>query len=370
MPTTWNALYLGNFGTQLDSTEGNNTSENAGVLVGQTFGSAGSPLSNQVVSVTTIEAGGSGSVMDIDDAGDQVQFDLGDGSGVQTNAFDGGALYNATLTYKDGSTATITAPVFQDAEGNLFLAPEYSENSDVGAMEAGAIESITLDSLAGDTYSGLVADRVLTEFVCFAPGTRITTPLGTRRVETLNRGDLIETLDDGPQPLRWRGVRTLDFSVAGENQKPVEIKPGAFGENLPARRLVVSPQHRILLRTGGDDVLAIAKALVPTPRVRRMDGVRRITYHTLLMRRHSILFAEGLAVESFYPGPYAMRLLTAAQRLSILAEFPGMLQDRWFYGTHVRPLLSRGDAEKLARTNRLRQAGVGASPLHYVSGCS
>lgn len=361
MPTTWNALYLGNSGTQIDSIEGNFTAENASAFVGETYGSAGTPLSEQVVSVTTIEAGGDSTVMDMSDSGDQVQFDLGDGGGTQTNDFDGGALYNATLTYSDGSTANITAAIFQDANGNLFLAPEFGENSDVDAMEAGAIESISLDSVAGDAFVGLASSRILTEFVCFAPGTEIATPRGPCRVETLNSGDLIETLDDGPQPLLWRGVRTLDFDTAESGQKPIEVKPDAFGVGLPLRRLVLSPQHRVLLQNGDDEALAIAKALVPAPGVRRMEGTRQVTYHTLLMRRHSIIFAEGLAVESFYPGPYAMRLLTVAQRLCVLAHFPKMLEDPWCYGAHARPLLPRQSAEELARAGLLRQTGVSRS---------
>lgn len=358
MPTTWNALYLGNSSTQIDSAEGNLVAENAGNFVGETYGSTGAPLSSQIVSVTTLEAGGDSSLMDVDDAGDKVQFDLGDGAGTQTNDFDGGALYNATITYSDGSTAQITAAVFQDANGNLFLAPEFSENTDVAAMEAGAIESISLDSVAGDTFSGMVSDRVLTEFVCFAPGTEIATPLGPRPVETLNRGDLIETLDDGPQPLLWRGARTLDFRVSGSSQKPVEIKPDAFGEGLPSRRLVLSPQHRVLLLDGRDEVLAIAKALIPASGVRRMEGVRQVTYHTLLMRSHSVILAQGLAVESFYPGPYALSLLTPAQRLCVLAHFPELQTDPLFYGPHARPLLSREAAEKRARAGRMRGIGI------------
>lgn len=370
MPTTWNALYLGTSGTQIDGREGNFTAENAGNFVGQTYGSADAPLSKQVVSVETIETGGYRNVMDQNDAGDMVRFDLGDGAGTQTNAFDGGAVYNATITYTDDSTARITAAVFQDANGNLFLAPEYSDNADVSAMEAGAIKSLSLDSLAGDRFSGLASDRVLTEFVCFAPGTSIATPHGPRPVETLERGDLVETLDEGPQPLLWRGVRVLDFAVADESQKPVEIKPDAFGPGLPQRRLVVSPQHRILLRDGGGDALAIAKALAAAPGVRRMAGARRIAYHTLLMPRHAILFAEGLAVESFYPGPYAMRLLTAAQRLAVLALFPGLPEDPWCYGPHARPLLSRQAAEERVRAGRLRGAGVTPSVLDTVPGCA
>ncbi|CUH63202.1 Hemolysin, chromosomal [Thalassovita gelatinovora] len=56
-------------------------------------------------------------------------------------------VYDATLTYADGSSATISAVVFQTVDGDLFMAPEYNYNSDQAALEAGPIDSITLNSL-------------------------------------------------------------------------------------------------------------------------------------------------------------------------------------------------------------------------------
>ena len=38
---------------------------------------------------------------------------------------------------------------------------------------------------------------------CYAPGTMIDTPDGPRAVETLQVGDLVMTLDHGPQSIRW-----------------------------------------------------------------------------------------------------------------------------------------------------------------------
>jgi hypothetical protein len=54
--------------------------------------------------------------------------------------------FAATLTYVDGTTATITAVVFQDHDGNTCVAPQLSYNADQAAMEAHPIEAITLDS--------------------------------------------------------------------------------------------------------------------------------------------------------------------------------------------------------------------------------
>jgi hypothetical protein len=41
--------------------------------------------------------------------------------------------------------------------------------------------------------------------LCFARGTRIAVPGGSRAVEALRPGDLVETLDRGPQPVVWTG---------------------------------------------------------------------------------------------------------------------------------------------------------------------
>ncbi|PWE51378.1 hypothetical protein DEM26_04235 [Thioclava sp. NG1] len=41
------------------------------------------------------------------------------------------------------------------------------------------------------------------ESPCVTKGTRLATPRGPRRVESLQPGDLVTTLDDGPQPVLW-----------------------------------------------------------------------------------------------------------------------------------------------------------------------
>lgn len=84
---------------------------------------------------------------------------------------------------------------------------------------------------------------------CFTPGTMIRTPEGLRAVETLQVGDLVETFDHGPQPIRWIGSSDVGpFRMAlSPGFRPVRICKGAFGNGRPERDLVVSPQHRVLL---------------------------------------------------------------------------------------------------------------------------
>jgi len=75
----------------------------------------------------------------------------------------------------------------------------------------------------------------------YAPGSLIETPGGARRVDTLTPGDLVETLDAGPRPVRW--IRSSDQpleSVADDN-RPVLIRAGALGGGCQAQDLIVSP---------------------------------------------------------------------------------------------------------------------------------
>ena len=102
--------------------------------------------------------------------------------------------------------------IIQDTDGNVYLAPEYQENTDAAAMTAKPILSLSLDSVLMDE-ARLVADRVDTNFaspapVCFLEGTLIATPTGPRAVETLQQGDLVVTADGQMLPVLWRGSST------------------------------------------------------------------------------------------------------------------------------------------------------------------
>ncbi|WP_457646328.1 Hint domain-containing protein, partial [Profundibacter sp.] len=225
------------------------------------------------------------------------QFSINGGA---PQTFDGTSVYNATITYIDGTTATITAVVYQDVNGNTYLAPEYSANADQTALEAGAIRSISLDSLAGNVYSGMTTSRETWNYVtCFVCGTKIETANGPVAIENLKTGDLVQTVDNGLQPLRWIGSRT----VPAENTfAPVLIRKGALGNTEDLR---VSPQHRILLsgwraevNLGVSEVLAPAKSLINGETILRETG-GEVEYFHIMFDRHELVFAAGIESESF-----------------------------------------------------------------------
>ncbi|HQU67880.1 MAG TPA: Hint domain-containing protein [Albidovulum sp.] len=168
MATTFNWIYLGTFGTQIDPTEGNTNAENASALVNQTFGSSTDPLYNRVTQVTMINNGGSATALDQDNNASNDQFSTNIGAGVQTFTFDASIIYNATVTYADGTTGTVTAVIAQDTAGRLFLSPETvaAPAPDTAVYEARPIVSIALTGITGGvtSYTGMGTDRTVTGF--------------------------------------------------------------------------------------------------------------------------------------------------------------------------------------------------------------
>ena len=343
MPTTFNVISLGVL-PDMDTSEGDTTAENASALVGMTFGSAGNSLVNNFVTLSSV--GSPGSYYDMDNNPSE-QFSINGGA---PQTFDGTSVYNATITYIDGTTATFTAVVFQDVNGNTYLAPEFSANADQTVLEAGAIRSITLDSLAGNVYSGMSTSRETWNYVtCFVRGTKIETASGPVAVEHLNTGDLIRTVDNGLQPLRWIGQR----AVPAENAfAPILIRKGALGNTEDLR---VSPQHRILLsgwraeiHLGMSEVLVPAKSLINGETILRETG-GEVEYFHIMFDRHELVYAAGIESESFHPGETGWNALTDASREEILSLFPE-LRDEGFkaYGVTARPTIKPREAQFLS----------------------
>ncbi|WP_422062747.1 Hint domain-containing protein [Shimia sp.] len=158
----------------------------------------------------------------------------------------------------------------------------------------------TVDDGNGITDVGYVT---VTQAPCFTAGTFIRTPNGEVPVECLQVGDLVETLDNGPQPLRWIGKRR----VAAEGKlAPIHIAENTFGEH---RSLTLSPLHRVMVQDcwaellfGEDQVLVAARDLVNDSTVRRVPG-GVVEYVHILFDEHQIVFSEKLPTESFLPGP-------------------------------------------------------------------
>jgi hypothetical protein len=116
-------------------------------------------------------------------------------------------------------------------------------------------------------------------------------------VETLKRGDLVLTHDGRSVPVDWLGIQTVSLRFADKLRVlPIRIRAGALAENVPARDLLVSPDHALLV--GG--VLIQAGALVNGSSIIRETNVpTSFVYYHVEVDDHSLILAENTPAETF-----------------------------------------------------------------------
>lgn len=167
--------------------------------------------------------------------------------------------------------------------------------------------------------------------VCFVSGTRILTPSGEVPIENLAVGDKVLTLDQGSQHIRWIARTKLSASDLEANQKwrPVRIRAGALGNGLPETDLMVSPQHRILVKSAiVHRMFNVHEVLVPAIKIIDLDGIdiveeaQGIEYWHILFEAHQIIWSNGAPTESLFTGPEALKAVSPALRMEIAALFP------------------------------------------------
>lgn len=189
--------------------------------------------------------------------------------------------------------------------------------------------------------------------ICFTPGTLIDTPDGPRPVEALRPGDRVLTRDDGAQELLWIGSRRMTGARlhALPHLCPVRIRAGAFGIGRPTGDLIVSPQHRVLIRGpqaralfNEAEVLVQACDLVNGGSVRVEQGLAGLHYIHLLFARHQVIRANGMESESFHPASTALEMISEPQRAGLLALLPEIATDPLGYGAFARRALSGSEA--------------------------
>ncbi|SEQ29474.1 Hint domain-containing protein [Thalassovita taeanensis] len=219
----------------------------------------------------------------------------------------------------------------------LLLAPEYDLANDLasgpirierytdvdfdhdGMIDAGTTE--VANAYFASDNNGFAA-------ICVTRGTWIETDRGPKAVETLRVGDLVSTLDNGLQPIRWIGSRPVP---GVDKLAPVHIRAGALGN---MRDLWVSQNHRMLVRGpkaellfGERDVLVAAKHLVDDHAI-RIVPCAEVDYFHFMFDDHQIVFAEACPTESLYPGKQSLRAVTAKARGEILSLFPELEHDQ------------------------------------------
>ncbi|HMB14384.1 MAG TPA: Hint domain-containing protein, partial [Roseovarius sp.] len=198
------------------------------------------------------------------------------------------------------------------------------------------------------TLNGAVVNfSEIENIICFTPGARILTQWGERPIETLRPGDMVVTRDHGLQPVRWTGNRTVHGSG---DFAPVSIASTVMGGQ---EALLVSPQHRMLftgyraeLLFGESEVLVAAKHLVNGRDV-TISEQEAVTYIHIMFDRHEVIYAGGIATESFYAGDTALSAVDSAAREELFAIFPELRSAPGRHREIARPCLKRHEAALL-----------------------
>lgn len=202
------------------------------------------------------------------------------------------------------------------------------------------------------THSGAGA-RTAGGVICFTPDTRLATPDGPRMIRDLRPGDWINTRDNGPQEVMWTGHRRMTGArlYAMPHLRPVRFKAGALGIGRPDEDLLVSPQHRMLLKGAAaqalfntPEVLVAAEDLLNDQTVIVDHTLREVTYVHILLERHNVIWANGLESESFHPSNTALDTVDPAQLGTLLQLLPGVETNPHSYGDYARRNLSASEA--------------------------
>ncbi len=189
--------------------------------------------------------------------------------------------------------------------------------------------------------------------ICFTPGTMISTPYGPRDVASLVAGDFVQTQDNGPAEILWMGQRRVTGArlIAMPELAPIRLRRGALDHDVPDAGLLVSPDHRMVLRGAraralfnADEVLVAARDLVNDSTVIRDRAVRQVTYLHMMLPQHEIVLANGVATESFHPASAALAAMEPAALDGMLDQMPDLAGDPGAYGAFARRVLTPSEA--------------------------
>lgn len=201
-------------------------------------------------------------------------------------------------------------------------------------------------------------------FVCFAGDTLIKTSMGNRKIKDLSVGDYVLTADKGYQPIRWIGGRHISAAtlLAHPKLRPIRIRAGALGARLPETDLIVSRQHRVLVRSqianrmfGCNEVLVAVAQLLAIDGIEIADDLVDVSYWHMLFENHEVIWSNGAQTESLFTGPEALKSVSPDAESEILSLFPELAAPD-FQPMAARVIPSQGrQAKRLAERHQKNQ---------------
>ena len=158
----------------------------------------------------------------------------------------------------------------------------------------------------------------------------ILTPQGYRTAASLQRGDMVETMESGPVPVLQTVSRVVP---ACGSFRPVRLRAPYFGL---VRDIIVAPDQRLVIGGseveyifGREAVLVPARYLVNGVSAIELTGAVTVRYSQVILPRHESVIAAGCPIESLYvgrlrrkPEPLAASLLAPFDRNALPEHAP------------------------------------------------
>jgi hypothetical protein len=147
-----------------------------------------------------------------------------------------------------------------------------------------------------------------------------------------------------------------------------------MGAGLPERELLVSPQHRMFIRSriakrmfNEAEVLVAAKHLVGTAGIEVAKDVDAVDYWHFMFDKHEIVWANGAPSESLFTGLEALKSVTPEAKAEILALFPELSElDHADGRLSARNIVTGRVGRKLAERHERHARGLVSSNLEVI----
>ena len=274
---------------------------------------------------------------------DVFQVDPNEATTINVLANDTTTVGALTITHVNGQPVVAGQTITLASGERITL----NANGTFTVLTDATVETQSFTYTVSNGQGGIDVGMVTLNIVhCFVAGSRIATPGGLVPVEELQPGDMVLTRDDGAQPVRWIGRRRV---AAVGDFAPIAFAAGALGAHGAVK---LSPEHRVLVSGaraevlfGEPEVLVAAKHLVNDGTIRRQVG-GQVDYLHLMFDRHQVIWAEGLASESFFPGAATLAGLDDGVKAELCALFPDLdTKTGAGYGPTARRVLRGFEAE-------------------------
>ncbi|MEM9584653.1 MAG: Hint domain-containing protein [Pseudomonadota bacterium] len=261
------------------------------------------------------------------------------------------ASYDSSIALIDDSGNVVQFISDDNHETTATEGPAAGQTSEGVGRFSGS--ETTQSSNGGQSYYNAPATKG--SIACFAEGTLIETSKGLQPVEALRAGDLVQTYDQGLQPLMWTGMTT------GGAEEKVLIRAGCLGHRQPKHDLLLSAQHRILVGEAGQlgtqfdrPSIVSAKALTALPGISMMRATPDDRWYHIACASHAIVLSNGLATETLLIGPMVR---SGRYGRSLTACFGEVIAlDGYTNGPPARPILRVGVTRRFIAQEILQAA--------------